>query len=168
MLRRAELPTFLSALRLNGFTIGIPEQQRVLDLLLSLEAAGTMPDNSEQLSNMLGAVLCRSAQQQAQFRRQFVNHFGTWERRRPSRDTSPIEIEPLVAVVSAANSFGGAAAGAPALRRQIAARAGIIVLVLAGLFAIAPMLKIGDIAPTPRPLPTPSSPIRFSSCCGIG
>ena len=161
MLRRAELPTFLSALRLNGFTIGIPEQQRVLDLLLSLEAAGTMPDNSEQLSNMLGAVLCRSAQQQAQFRRQFVNHFGTWEGRRPSRDTSPIEIEPLVAVVSAANSFGGAAAGAPALRRQIAARAGIIVLVLAGLFAIAPMLKIGDIAPTPRPLPTPSSPNPF-------
>jgi len=63
MLRTAELPGFLSALRLNGFLIGLPEQQRVLELLMSLEFAGTMPDNSEQLSNMLGAVLCCSTEQ---------------------------------------------------------------------------------------------------------
>jgi hypothetical protein len=76
MLRADSLPAFLTALRLNGFTVGLPEWQRSLDLLMSLQATGTMPDNSEQLSNMLGAVLCRSAQQQVQFRREFANHAG--------------------------------------------------------------------------------------------
>jgi hypothetical protein len=149
MLRTAELPGFLSALRLNGFLVGLSEQQRVLDLLLSLEATGTMPDNSEQLSNMLGAVLCCSAQQQVQFRRQFADHFGTWKGRRTGRGDAEVRIK----VAAPGEPTGEPPESATLVHRQIAIRAVVVVvLLLAGLFAIAPMLT------NPPPAPAPSIP----------
>jgi hypothetical protein len=102
----ATLPTFLTALRLSGFAVGLPERQRSLDLLVSLQATGTMPDNSEQLSNMLGAVLCRSAQQQVLFRREFAKHFGTWKGRGPPHDEGATQAEPRIEIGAQAEPTG--------------------------------------------------------------
>jgi hypothetical protein len=72
------LSILFAELRSAGFTIGLIEQQRVLDLLVSLRLNSIMPDNSEQLCTMLGTVLCRTQEQQVQFRHEFTSTFGTW------------------------------------------------------------------------------------------
>ena len=78
MIAADKLATFLSDLRSSGFTIGLPEHQRVIDLLLTLEIAGGPPPRSDRMCNMLAAILCRDTEQQAQFRRRFNNYFGEW------------------------------------------------------------------------------------------
>jgi hypothetical protein len=59
-----QLRPFFAELRSSGFSIGLAEQQRALDLLLHLEVSGTMPQNSGRLCNMLAAVLCTTPEQQ--------------------------------------------------------------------------------------------------------
>jgi hypothetical protein len=158
MLRTDRLPAFLTALRLNGFAVGLPERQRSLDLLMNLQATGTMPDNSEHLSNMLGAVLCRSAQQQVQFRREFANHFGTWKGRQPPRGEGATQAEPRIEIGAQAKPTGDPPDGLAPAHRQMATRAAIVVLLLAGLFVMAAILKTGFVARVPRPAPAPSAP----------
>ena len=156
MFRAATLPAFLTALRLKGFTVGLPERQRSLDLLMSLQATGTMPDNSEQLSNMLGAVLCRSAQQQVQFRREFANHFGTWKGGRPPRDEGATQAEPRIGIGVQAEPTGDPRDSSAPVPRQMATRAAIVALLLAGLFVLAAILKPGFVARVPKPASTPA------------
>jgi hypothetical protein len=151
----ATLPTFLTALRLSGFAVGLPERQRSLDLLVSLQATGTMPDNSEQLSNMLGAVLCRSAQQQVLFRREFAKHFGTWKGRGPPHDEGATQAEPRIEIGAQAEPTGDLPDSPSPIHRQMVVRAVIVALLL---FVMAAILKSGFI---PR-VPTFAPPAPFA------
>ena len=156
MLHAAKLSAFLTALELNGFVIGLPERQRTFDLLMGLMAGGMMPDNSEQLCNMLGAVLCRSAQQQIQFRREFAHHFGVWKGRQPSIENAGAPTEPRIAIGTLAEPAGGAPTGRPHAYRQVVVRAVVILVLLAGLSAVLPKLML-DIPFAPPDLPSPST-----------
>src|SRR5262249_9455342 len=148
---------FLTGLELNGFVIGLPERQRTFDLLMSLMAGGMMPDNSEQLCNMLGAVLCRSAQQQIQFRREFAHHFGACKGRQPPIENDSAPTEPRIAIGPLVDPAGGPPTGRPHAYRQVVVRAVIILVLLAGLSAVLPKLMV-EIPFVPSvDLPSPST-----------
>jgi hypothetical protein len=70
---------FLDDLRVNGFYVGVAEEQKVVDLLLQLHNIGAAPGSTGQLCNLLGPVLCSNLEQQHQFRTRFDLHFLTAE-----------------------------------------------------------------------------------------
>ena len=150
------LATFLTDLRLSGFSIGHHEQQRVVDLLFYLQSESAMPESSEQLSNMLGAILCRSAEQQNQFRRQFTNFFGAWTARRRSHvaPTRPVD-EPQSA--SGAKGGTGWRGLAPTERQMLTRAAAAFVLFTVFLLALN-LIEGTHWWPTPATPPPATQP----------
>jgi len=70
----AQLEELLETLRQDGFRIGVAETLRLHQLLLALADRGVPLDSPDRLAGLLGPVLCRSASQQAAFRR----HLRRW------------------------------------------------------------------------------------------
>jgi hypothetical protein len=155
--RSERLVPFLADLRSSGFSVGHNEQQRVVDLLFSLETTGAMPDNSEQLCNMLGAVLCCSAEQQRHFRRQFTSHFGTWTTRRPL-SVAPLQLidEPPPSPQPGAR-MNWFELLTPAERRMLSRVVSIFVLLLLLLITLNLLHGLGWLQQPPQP-PQPPPP----------
>jgi hypothetical protein len=154
------LATFLADLRLSGFSIGHHEQQRIVDLLFYLQSESAMPESSEQLSNMLGAILCRSAEQQNQFRRQFTNFFGAWTARRRSyvAPTRPVD-EPK----SASGAKGGLGwRGLAPTERQMLIRGTVaFTICVVFLLALEVAARRGWLSTFVNPAPTPAPEISM-------
>jgi hypothetical protein len=148
------MATFLADLRLIGFSIGHHEQQRVVDLLFYLQSKSAMPESSEQLSNMLGAILCRSAEQQNQFRRQFTNFFGAWTTRRRSHVAPARLIDEPKSASGAKGGMGGRGL-TPAERQMLTRGAVAFAICVVFLLALELVARLGwlstPVPPTPRP-----------------
>jgi hypothetical protein len=160
MFSSERLPTFFADLRSAGFSVGLNEQQRVIDLLVHLNTSRMMPENSEQLCNMLGAVLCCTPEQQTQFRREFTSYFGTWTYRElPAPTPLPPGITATVPI------------GPPTSRRRywrplnsaqrtMLTRGAIALLLVVISYLVvkvdwSTLMPPGPIVSTPQPIPVP-------------
>lgn len=77
-----ELQNFIEGLRLAGYNIGTTQFIAAQNIILALLAQGKLPTEIARLKTLLGAVLCHSPKEQAEF----AKHFDNWTN----------QIEPLV------------------------------------------------------------------------
>src|SRR3981189_2775763 len=89
MLNYNVIKRFLDDLRVNGFSIGVVEEQSVIQLLVFLQNARAVPDSARRLGNLLGPVLCCTAEQQSRFQIRFDAHFGSAIDSEPPRPPGP-------------------------------------------------------------------------------
>ena len=89
MLNYNVIKRFLDDLRVNGFSIGVVEEQRVIQLLVYLQNARSVPDSVRKLGNLLGPVLCCTAEQQSRFQTRFDAHFGSARLSEPTPTPAP-------------------------------------------------------------------------------
>ena len=73
--RRTAHPDFIDELRRSGYAIGVEQYVLVQSLLLALAVLrGELPHDPRRLGTLLRPVLCKSPQEQEDFR----SHFDHW------------------------------------------------------------------------------------------
>lgn len=73
-----QMSGFFDDLRSSGYQVGIAEQTRVAELIVTLKAQGNFPRSSKEMARFLGPLLCKSVEQQLHFPAKFEVHFGRW------------------------------------------------------------------------------------------
>lgn len=162
MLNYNAINRFIDDLRVNGFSIGVVEEQRVIYLLVSLQNAGAVPSSVGELGSLIAPVLCCTAEQQGRFQTRFDAHFGSTILSEPPPGPPPAPSPPVPGQRTRRPGFFDVWRTIPRrLRRQITVR--LMITCLAAMFVMFALPRILDATgiihlPPPPPFDRPDVP----------
>jgi formylglycine-generating enzyme required for sulfatase activity len=146
------LPRLAVLLRAAGLPMGPDRWQNVYDLLVALNARGRLPARPAELAPLIAPLLCRSAQEQAQFDSLFAGWLADLapEHRGAPAETAPASAAPAEAPPPAL----------PRLRWWLLGLALLLAVLSSGLYwyHYAHQPLPAELPAQPEPIPPPSRP----------